>query len=333
VQRRDNFARFIGAMIALPARAVEPFFAGLQRLIGVKKMPWVFLLPNLAAVVLFSLTPVFINIFYSVTGSDNLYPGERPYVGNANYATLLDCGNYFDPSTCSRDLFWRAIGNTIIFVPLQVVFMIGVALLTAICLNRDIRARGFFRGIFFFPTMLSPVVVALIWKWILQGNGILNFMLAPFGGGKTEWLVDPSMAFFWSIFITIWAHMGFYAIILLAGLQSIPSDVYEAAKMDRASPWRVFRRITLPLLKPVLFVVLILAIIRSVQTFDELYILTGGGPGSATMLIVQYIYETGFAASPRNFGLAAAASLMLGAVVLAFTMIQLQVSRKARDNA
>ena len=328
----DRFARLIGAFVAIPARAVEPLFVALQRLLGIRRLPWVFLLPNLTAVVLFSLMPVFINIFYSVTGSDNLYPSQRNYVGSANYATLLDCENYFDPSSCSRDLFWRAIGNTALFVPLQVAFMVGVALLTALCLNRDIRARGFFRGIFFFPTMLSPVVVALIWQWILQRNGILNGMLDFAGHTPTTWLTSPSWAFFWSVFVTIWAHMGFYAIILLAGLQSIPADVYEAAKMDSASPWRTFRRITLPLLKPVLFVVIILAMIRSVQTFDELYILTGGGPGSATMLVVQYIYEVGFAVSPRNFGLAAAASLMLGAVLLVFTMIQLRISKKARDN-
>ena len=131
-----------------------------------------------------------------------------------------------------------------------------------------------------------------------------------------SWLSDPARAFKWSVFVTVWAHMGFYTIILLAGLQSIPADIYEAAKMDRASPWRVFTRITLPLLKPVLLVVFILAVIRSVQTFDEIYVLTGGGPGTATKMIVHYIYETGFAVMPRNYGLAAAASLMLGAGAL-----------------
>ena len=131
--------------------------------------------------------------------------------------------------------------------------------------------------------------------------------------------------------MTVWAHMGFYTIILLAGLQSIPADIYEAAKMDRASPWRVFTRITLPLLKPVLLVVFVLATIRSVQTFDEIYVLTGGGPGSATKLIVHYIYETGFAVMPRNYGLAAAASLMLGVVLFIFTALQMKISRSGRD--
>ncbi|WP_375165854.1 carbohydrate ABC transporter permease [Chelativorans sp.] len=317
----------LATLAALPARVVEPLMHGLQKLLGIKRMPWVFLIPNLTAVLLFSLLPVFINIFYSVTGSDRLFPLDRPYVGAANYETLLDCRDYLDPSTCSRDLFWRALGNTLLFVPVQVAAMIGIALLTAICLNRDIRGRGFFRGIFFFPVMLSPVVVALTWQWILQRNGALNGLLTAIGLEPINWLVLPDAAFFWSVFVTVWAHMGFFTIILLAGLQSIPRDVYEAAKMDAASPWRVFTRITLPMLKPTLLVVFILCVIRSVQTFDELYVLTGGGPGSATILIVQFIYETGFAIQPRNFGLAAAASLLLGMVLLIFTLVQLRVAR------
>jgi alpha-1,4-digalacturonate transport system permease protein len=319
--------RLLGAVAALPARAVEPLMAGLQRLLGVERLPWVFLLPNLLVIGLFSLLPVLINVMYSVTGSDNLYPGERPFVGLENFTTLLECGNYLDPSTCSRDLFWRAIGNALVFVPTQVAVMIGLALVTAIALNRDIRARGFFRGIFFFPVMLSPVVVAMTWLWLLQRDGALNGILGAFGFERVTWLTDPSRAFRWSVFVTVWAHMGFYTIILLAGLQSIPADIYEAAKMDRASPWRVFHRITLPLLKPVLLVVFILAVIRSVQTFDEIYVLTGGGPGTATKMIVHYIFDTGFAVMPRNYGLAAAASLILGAVLFVFTAIQMRVSR------
>ncbi|WP_246750390.1 carbohydrate ABC transporter permease [Martelella lutilitoris] len=323
--------RMLANVAALPARLIEPAMSRVQKTIGIKRMPWIFLIPNLTAVLLFALLPVFINIFYSVTGSDRLYPVDRPFIGMANYETLLDCRNYLQPSTCSRDLFWRALGNSLVFVPTQVVLMIGISLLTAICLNREIRGRGFFRGVFFFPVMLSPVVVALTWQWILQRNGALNGLLESVGLGGINWLVHADTAFAWAVAVTIWAHMGFYTIILLAGLQAIPRDVYEAAKMDSASHWRVFRRITLPLLLPVLLVVFVLCVIRSVQTFDELYVLTGGGPGSATMLMVQYIYEVGFAAQPRNFGLAAAASLLLGLVLLLFTALQLKFSRSARD--
>jgi len=165
-----------------------------------------------------------------------------------------------------------------------------------------------------------------------QRDGALNGLLASAGLPAVSWLTEPSRAFKGAIFVTVWAHMGFYMVILLAGLQSIPADLYEAAKMDRASPWRVFTRITLPLLKPVLLVVFILAVIRAVQTFDEIYVLTGGGPGSATTMIVHYIYSTGFAVMPRNYGLAAAASLLLGAVLFGFTALQMRLSRGGRDD-
>lgn len=239
------------------------------------------------------------NFVYATTGGLAVLPTERPFVGLENFASLLDCRDYFDPSSCSKDLFWRSLFNTARFVVLQVGFMILFSLITALVLNREIRGRGFFRGVFFYPVLLSPVVVALIWKWILQREGVLNAWIVAFGGEPVQWLLDAGWSFFWVVFVSIWAHMGFYTLILLAGLQAIPKDVYEAAEMDAASPWRVLTRITLPLLMPNMLVVVVLALIKGVQTFDEIYVLTGGGPGSATMLIVQYIYETGFAAQPR----------------------------------
>ena len=175
--------------------------------------------------------------------------------------------------------------------------------------------------------LLSPVVVALIWKWLLQNQGVFNAALVGMGGQPVDWLIDRSWAFFWVIFVSIWAHMGFYTLILLAGLQAIPKDMYEAAEMDSASPWRVLRRITLPLLMPNLVVVLVLAMIRAVQIFDEVFVLTGGGPGSATTFIVQFIYQTGFAEQIHLYGLAAAASLVLAIGLMVLTFLQLRLSK------
>jgi len=202
--------------------------------------------------------------------------------------------------------------------------MISLSLLTALVLNRKIIGRGVFRAVFFYPVLLSPVVVALIWKWILQRDGVLNAALRSTGVSSTNWLLDPNWAFFWTVFVSIWAHMGFYTLILLAGLQAIPRDIYEAANMDAASPWRTFYRLTLPLLMPSLVVVFILGMIRAVQIFDEVYVLTGGGPGTATTFMVEYIYNTGFAQSVREYGMAAAASLLLAGVLLVFTALQLK---------
>jgi alpha-1,4-digalacturonate transport system permease protein len=312
-------------------RTIEIPFQALQRLVGINRLAWVFLLPNLILFALFAFLPIILNVFYAMTGGDNVLLADRPFVGARNFDTLTSCTDFLDPNSCVEDKFWRAIFNTIWFVTLQVGFMVGFALLTAIILNRDIRARGFFRSVFFFPVLLSPVVVALVWKWMLQREGVLNAFLDWTGIGGYNWLVDAQWAFAWTVFLSVWAHMGFYTLILLAGLQAIPRDVYEAATMDSASPWRTFRRITLPLLSPTMLVVLVLALIKSVQTFDEVYAFTGGGPGTATTFIIQYIYEEGFAGAPRLFGMAAAASLMVAGVLVLLTLVQLWVNRRNVD--
>ncbi len=327
----DRLASLAGAPVRLLFRALEWPLAVIQRGIGVKRMPWIFLLPNLAFFGLFVIIPLFINVFYSLTGGTQLYPTDRPFVGTEQYGFLLDCETIIDPQTCREDRFWKGVYNTLIFVFFQVTFMVLFSLITALILNRDIRARGFFRAVFFFPVLLSPVVVALIWKWILLRDGILNAFLVSIGLDKILFFVSPEWSMFWAIFVSIWAHMGFYTLILLAGLQAIPPDLYEAAEMDGTSTERVFWRITLPLLWPNMLVVIVLALIKGVQIFDEVFVLTGGGPGTATQFIVQYIYNTGFTNQIQNFGLASAASVILGVGLFVLTMAQLAASRR-KDN-
>ena len=299
----------------------------IQRMTGMQRIAWAFLLPNLVIFGAFTFLPIFLNFFYATTGSDNILLQNRPYVGLENFRSLTACQNWLEPNSCERDIFWRAIHNSFWFVILQVGFMVAFSLVTALILNRDIPLRGFLRSVFFYPVLLSPVVVALIWKWVLQRYGVLNAGLESAGLPVVNWLVEADWAFFWVIFVSIWAHMGFYTLILLAGLQAIPSDVYEAAEMDGASKWRTFSRITMPLLMPTMVVVLVLSLIRAVQAFDEIFVLTGGGPGSATLLILQFIYETGFAFQPRLYGLAAAASILMAAVLMVLTLIQLRATR------
>ena len=309
--------------------AVDAPMRVVQRLLGVPRIGWMFVAPNLAILGLFTFLPIVVNFYFAFTGGVQLYPSERPFTGFDNLETLFECESYLDPSSCRKDLFWRAIYNTGEFALLQVGLMVAFALVTALVLNRKILGRGFFRGVFFYPVLLSPVVVALIWKWVLQREGVLNAVLAGAGASPIGWLSDASWAFFWCVFVSIWAHMGFYTLILLAGLQAIPADLYEAAEMDGASPWRRFSRITLPLLMPNLIVVLVLGLIRAVQIFDEVFVLTGGGPGSATTFIVQFIYQTGFAEAIHQYGLAAAASLVLALSLLVLTVLQLRLTRKS----
>jgi len=309
----------------------EPLFRFGQRHLGLSRLGWLFVGPNLLVFGLFTFLPILINLVYAVTGGVQLMPQNRPYTGLENFQILYECRDYFDLTTCRKDVFWRAILNTLKFSAIQVVLMVVLSLLTALVLNRKIIGRGFWRGVFFYPVLLSPVVVALIWKWLLQSQGVFNAGLVAAGAQPVEWLTNGGWAFFWAVFVSIWAHMGFYTLILLAGLQAIPRDLYEAAEMDRASPWRTLRRITLPLLMPNLIVVLVLALIRAVQIFDEVFVLTGGGPGSATTFIVQFIYQTGFAEQIHLYGLAAAASLSLAVLLIILTLMQLKLTRASQS--
>lgn len=322
------FVWLYSVVMRLLGLVMEP----LQRLIGVRRMPHVFLLPNLIIFGLFILFPMVLNVYYSTTGGTNLFPADRPYIGADNYERLFDCDNFLRPNSCAEDRFWRAVRNTAIFVLGQVGGMVVLSLLTAIVLNQKIVARGFFRSVFFYPVLLSPVVVALIWKWILQRDGVLNAALVGLGMEPVQFLLDGSWAMTWVIIVSVWAHMGFYTLILLAGLQSIPAELYDAAAIDGANTLQGFRNVTMPLLMPTMMVVLVLALIRAVQMFDEVYVLTGGGPGTATMLLVQYIYTTGFATQVQRFGLAAAASVVLGVVLLVATLVQLRLGRNTEGH-
>lgn len=309
-------------------RIIDKLFEWLQEKFGVNNMAYVFLLPNLLIFGIFVLFPMILNIYYSLTGGGNLFPANRSFVGFANFETLFSCTNFLNPNTCKQDLFWRAVYNTSGFVVFQLIGMIFFSLLTAIILNRNIKARGFFRSVFFYPVLLSPVVVALIWKWILQREGLLNAFMVSIGAEPVQWLLSADWAKFWVIFISIWAYMGFYTLILLAGLQSIPADLYEAASIDGTNSWQSFTNITLPLLMPTIFVVMVLALIRAVQVFDVVFAFTKGGPGTSTLYMVQYIYNTGFSNQVRLLGLSSAASVVMGVVLLIFTLIQLRIGQK-----
>jgi alpha-1,4-digalacturonate transport system permease protein len=308
---------------------IDTVMSFIQKIIGVKRMAYIFLLPNMLIFGIFVITPMFMNVYYSMTGGTNLFLRDREFVGLENYQILFECEDFTEPNSCNEDLFWRAVKNTSIFVPVQVSSMVIISMITALILNRDIVGRGFFRSVFFYPVLLSPVVVGLIWKWILQREGVLNAIITSFGAEKIMWLLDPTMATVWVIFVSIWAQMGFHTLILLAGLQSIPPELYEAAVIDGAGDWQSFWSITLPMWSSSIFVVVVLSLIRAVQFFDQVFVLTGGGPGTATHYIIQYIYSTGFSDQIARRGLAAAASMLMGGVLFVLTMIQLRVGRKS----
>ncbi len=311
--------------------AIDLLLGPLQRLLGIQRMGYVFLVPNMAIFGIFVLFPMFLNFYYSGTIGRELFPQDREWVGLGNYESIASCDNYLNPNTCQEDLFWRAAQNTVVFVIFQVGGMVLLALITALILNKQIIGRAFFRSVFFYPVLLSPVVVGFIWKFILQRNGLLDGVVQIFDPGHKPLvpLNDPNAARSWVILVSIWAQMGFYTLILLAGLQSIPPVLYEAGSIDGTSRWQAFRFITLPLLMPTMVVVLVLALIRAVQVFDQVFVLTQGGPGTSTKYMVQYIYENGFRNNPPRRGLAAAASVLMGSVLMILTLIQLWMGRKS----
>ena len=324
----DLIGRLIDSVLGFFVSILDLIFGTIQRWIGIRGMPYVFVLPNLLIFGIFILFPMLLNFVYATTGGTEFYPDQRPWVGTANFEQLSSCENFLDPNTCREDLFWRAVFNTAGYVILQVSLMVLASLGTALVLNQKIKARGFFRSVYFYPVLLSPIVVALIWKWILQENGLLNGIIVSLGYDKVPFLVDAQWARFWVIIISVWAFMGFYTLILLAGLQSIPSDLYEAASIDGANQWNTFANITMPLLMPQMVVVLVLSLIRAVQIFDLVFAFTGGGPGTATLYLVQYIYSKGFSSPSKQFGLAAAASLVMAGVLIILTLIQQLMRRE-----
>lgn len=319
------FSRLFDVIYEFLISFLDLIFGMIQRVVGIRGMPYFFVLPNLLIFGIFILFPMLLNFVYAFTGGTAFFPDQRPWVGTANFQRLLACENYLNPNTCGEDLFWRAVYNTIGYVVFQVAFMVLFSLVTALILNRNIKARGFFRSVFFYPVLLSPIVVALIWKWILQENGLLNGIITALGHDKLPFLVNTQWARIWVVMISVWAFMGFYTLILLAGLQSIPADLYEAASIDGANPWQSFTKITLPLLMPTMIVVLVLSLIRAVQVFDIVFAFTGGGPGTATLYLVQFIYNYGFSSPNKQFGLAAAASLLMASVLVVLTIVQLTV--------
>ena len=325
---KEGSSWVLGTIYEIFSNILDLIFSFFQRLVGARNMPYFFVLPNLIVFGMFSLLPMMLNFAYAFTGGPNLFLEDRPWVGFENFDKLLTCTNHFVPSTCTEDLFWRAVYNTVQFVAFQVALMVIISLLTALALNRNIKGRGFFRSVFFYPVLLSPIVVALIWKWILQEQGLLNGILVSLGFDKVPFLVDSQLARWWVILISTWANMGFYTLILLAGLQSIPHEMYEAAQIDGANEVQTFTKVVLPLLMPTMLVVTVLSLIRAVQVFDVVYAFTGGGPGTATLYLVQYIYRFGFSSPAKQYGLASGASLLMAGVLVVLTMVQLFLRRE-----
>lgn len=277
----------------------------------------VFLLPNLIGFLTFIVFPLISSLAISFTNWDLISTME--FIGIENYKQLL-----------SDNEFWSAFKHTITFIvgylPLVMIFGLACALL----LNRKVNFRAFFRAAYFLPVVTSWVAVSLVWKWLFNPSyGLINYFLSFVGIDGLNWLQDENLAMPAIIITSVWKDIGFVMVIFLGGLQNISTSYYEAADIDGANSWKKFWNITLPLLTPTTFFVTIISLINSFQVFDQVMIMTEGGPGGATNVLVQNIYNHAF----RYFemGYASAMSWILFIVIFVITLIQMRIQKRWAD--
>jgi multiple sugar transport system permease protein len=277
---------------------------------------YLFLAPWVVIFCIFTLYSLGFSFYLSFHEWNILEP-TKPFVGLENYIRLFQ-----------DEKFYQALWNTILFTGFGVPLGLVAGLLVALLLNTKVRGQGLFRTLYYIPVITPLVVSAVIWKWIYQGDyGLLNYYLLRFGiiQQKLLWLADPNLAMPALILMGVWGGVGGTMVLYLAGLQSIPEELYDAAKVDGANGLQKLLHITVPLLAPTTFFILITSIIGSFQSFAHIYIMTGGGPLRRTTVIGYYLYEKGF----RHFemGYASAMAYVLFAMIFVFTLLQLRFTK------
>ncbi|MDX2270693.1 MAG: sugar ABC transporter permease [Cyanobacteriota bacterium] len=255
-----------------------------------------------------SFWPILQAICLSFTNYDIL--NVPRWVGLKNYVQLIG-----DP------LFWKALVNTLFYLACVVPFLVILPLGLAILVNQSLPGIRWFRVIYYLPVIFSVVIAGLAWKWIYAENGLLNYVLSSllFHPIQINWLTDPRFALPALATVTIWKGLGYYMVIYLSGLQGIPQHLYEAAAMDGANPWQQHTKITLPLMASYMILVMILSAIAAMKVFEEVYVMTRGGPANSTLTLVYYLYEQGI--SRLNMGYAAAMGAVLFAITLCLSLI------------
>ncbi|MDE2853019.1 MAG: sugar ABC transporter permease [Chloroflexota bacterium] len=277
---------------------------------------YMFILPTYIGFSIFILYPLIESVRISFQ-EFSLLRGST-YVGLENYVQMF------------ADARLRiAYINTIIFTLFAVFFNAGIGLILAVMLNRrlPILMRNLYRSVFFFPVLIAHTYIAVIWRFLYQQDtGVINYYLGVFGVEPIPWLSNAHWAMAAIIILDVWKNTGFAMLVFLAGLQSIPNEYYEAAQLDGANERQLFFRITIPLLSPTIFFILVIFMIGALQVFDTIIVLTQGGPGDATRSVVLYVYEIAF--RTFNMGYAAAVSMTLFAIILILTALQFWISRR-----
>lgn len=277
-----------------------------------------FLMPSLIGMFIFSLLPLLVSAFISLTDWNGLDQLLSPAFLKDHFIGLDNYKNIF-----SSQEFWRALGNTVKYIVMYIPLMLSFSLLAANLLSRPKRFVGVFRVIYYIPVLTSWVAASLIWRSVLSPQyGALNNVLAIFGIHGPGWLLDERWAMPAIVLVSVWKDIGFFGLILLSGIVGINKSYYEAASIDGANGWTKFIKITLPLLSPSIFYVLIISLINAFQLFPQIMIMTDGGPNGATQVMVERIYKYGF--RYYRMGYASALSWILFAIVMVFTIIQMK---------
>ncbi len=283
----------------------------------VQKYMWVgfFLFPSLAGLLVFLITPMLASLALTFYEWDPLIPTHFTFVGMDNYMTLIKDAN-----------FWSALGHTLYFIAGYIPLVLVTGLVAALLMNQKLVGRTFLRGAFFMPVISAWVAVALMWSWIFNPKyGIINYLLGLIGIVGPNWLYDPTWAMPAIILTSVWKDTGFIMVLFLSSLQNIPQEYYEAAALDGADGWAKFRYITLPLLSPTVFFTLIISLINSFQVFDQVWIMTEGGPAGSTSVLVEQIINNSFRYG--RMGYAATLSWVLFLIVFGVTIFQTRMQK------
>ena len=283
---------------------------------------WIFIAPAVSAIAVFFALPVLAALAMSLTDFDIYALADLRnlrFVGLHNYVQLLQ-----------TPLFWQALLNTLFFVVVGVPLSIGTSLGAAMLLHSPLaRAQAFYRTALFAPVVTTLVAVAVVWRYLFHTRyGFLTYVLTGLGLDPIDWLGDPAWAMPSIVLLSVWKNFGYNMVILLAGLLAIPEDLYEAARLDGAKRWALFRHITLPSLAPMLLVVSILTMAGHFQLFAEPYVMTQGGPAQRTVTVLYLMYEEGF--KWWSLGSASAVAFVLFVIMFAITLLQMHVSKKAQ---
>jgi multiple sugar transport system permease protein len=271
---------------------------------------WLLLAPALVLLGIFVLWPIIYLVGLSFTTGSFTRSGLQ-WVGLRNYVRLvLDAD------------FWQVVGNTLYFTLATVVPSLVVPLGLAVLLNQSLMLRGLLRAAYFIPSITSLVAVGLAFRWLFQADGPVNDWLLSWGGEPIPWLSSTTWAMPVIILLSAWKQLGFNLVVFLAGLQTIPVSRYEAAELDGANPWQQFWHITLPGLRPTLLFATVTTAIFTLRSFEQVYVITGGGPLNTTNILVYYIYQQAFA--QFDFGYAAAAATLLLGLALILVYLQLR---------